>query len=152
MRTALPVAAALWFAAAVASAQPAREPSPSIVGAWAFETGVFGATPDGRGGCRINGTMSIARAPTGAGYTCSFTATERCTSGLVILADQSCTATRDGASVTITSKVDRVAPASISYAPDHWKLTVRNADLMTGELRSADTATATFRRAPTVIS
>lgn len=152
MRKAIPVAAALWFAAAVASAQPAREPSPSIVGAWAFETGVFGAGGDGRGGCRISGTMSITRAPSGAGYACSFTATERCASGLVIRADQSCTATRDGATVTITSKVDRVSPANISYAPDHWKLIVRGADLMTGELRSADTATATFRRGPAIIS
>jgi hypothetical protein len=50
------------------------------------------------------------------------------------------------------SAIIKVEPATVSYAPDDWILTIRNGNLMIGELRSADIAPVEFKRHDAVIS
>lgn len=137
---------ALVAAGGVASAQPKRASGPDIAGTWRFETAPY----DG-GVCRMTGTMTIARGAGANGYTCTFIATETC-SGRSWSAEQRCTAQRNGAGLEIASTIVRVTPPNTSYVPDNWSLTIRSADLMVGELRSADIADVQFRRGPALVS
>jgi hypothetical protein len=134
--------------ATTASAQR-RTDAPSILGAWRFETARYDVTQSG--GCQMKGSMTIVRGRDANTFTCRFIATESCNWG-EWSAEQTCTATRQGDKLEITSTVVRLTPNNISYAPDNWSLTIRSTDLMVGELRSADIANVQFRRGPAIIS
>ncbi len=150
--TALALAAAVTLLAVtnIASAQPRREVAPSVIGAWRFETARFGIASDGAG-CRMTGTMTIAQGSRPNAFACTFVAVETCNRG-TWSAEQRCTATRTGDTLEIVSEIVRVTPANPGYAPDNWSLTIRSADLMIGELRSADIAPVQFRRGPAYTS
>ena len=116
--------------------------------------GSFGGRPlfrrtDGRS-CSMKGSMTIVQGRDGQ-LTCTFSATETCPFG-EWTAEQTCTAKRTGDTLEIASTVRRVTPATVNYAPDNWKLTIRTSDLMVGELRSADIANVQFRRGPAYTS
>ena len=149
-RVALTTALALLAVTGLALAQPPRNEAPSVVGAWRFETARFGVAADGAG-CRMTGTMTIVRGARPDTFACTFTATETCSRG-AWTAEQRCTATRVGEKLEIVSEILRVTPANSGYAPDNWSLTIRSADLMVGELRSADIAPVQFRRGPAFVS
>jgi hypothetical protein len=155
MRTkgAIGLAVVLAACAGLAFAQqPKRniEPSPSITGQWRFDTKPYGDANTG-GPCQMSGTMTISRSAQTGAYTCRFVARERCPHGQWT-AIQTCTATRQGAQLTMKSAIIKVEPATVSYAPDDWILTIRNGNLMIGELRSADIAPVEFKRHDAVIS
>jgi hypothetical protein len=152
-RLAIAVAAGLALAATSGAvfAQPkARAQAPVITGAWSFQTQPYDGDRDGRT-CSMRGTMTIVQGRTPGALTCTFVATETCPHG-AWTAEQTCTATRTGDKVEITSTITRVTPATVNYAPDNWSLTIRSSDLMVGELRSADIAGVQFRRGPAYTS
>lgn len=124
--------------------------APNIAGAWSFQTAPYDSDGDGQP-CTMKGTMTIAPARTAGDFSCRFTAIETCPWG-EWTAEQTCTAKRTGAKLEITSTITRVTPATVSYAPDNWSLTIRTGDLMIGELRSADIANVQFRRGPAYVS
>ncbi|MDX2234206.1 MAG: hypothetical protein NW200_06880 [Hyphomonadaceae bacterium] len=149
-----PLVAALALGLAVAAfatgaAAQRRAGDADIVGAWRFETVRYDVTDTG--GCQMTGTMTIRRGPAPGAYVCAFTATEDCGWGRWS-AEQTCTARRNGDQLEVESVIVRVSPANTSYAPDNWSLTIRSADLMVGELRSADIANVEFRRGPAYTS
>ncbi len=137
---------ALLACAGAAIAQPA---APNVLGAWRFETARYDV--DNGGGCQMTGSMTITRGPSANVYACRFIATETCPWG-EWSAEQTCVATRTGAKLEIESTIVKLTPATTSYAPDNWSLTIRSSDLMMGELRSADIADVQFRRGPAIIS
>jgi hypothetical protein len=129
--------------ASPAAAKPAaRDP---VLGAWAFETAPY------KGGCKMRGEMSIRAGAAANRYLCSFVATETSPS-FKVRADQSCTAVKDGAKLTVTAKIEKLSPADVPYAPDDWALTIVDSSKMIGELRSADIAPVTFYRGVGAIS
>ena len=138
------------MATPIAAAQPAAQASTSVLGAWRFDTARYDVGTDGRS-CRMSGAMTIVRGAHAGEFDCSFVSTERCTWGAWSAA-QTCTATRTGDKLEITSTIVRLTPANISYAPDNWSLTIRSTDLMVGELRSADIANVQFTRGPAYTS
>lgn len=121
----------------LAEAKPQRDP---VLGDWRFETTVYD------GGCKMTGAMTITRGASPGTYACRFTATEVCPS-VRTTARQTCTATRSGDALEVTSTIVALAPPDSPYVPDDWTLTIRSASRMTGELRSADIAPVEFFRA-----
>jgi hypothetical protein len=144
------LALGLLIAAAATGASAQRRAAPaSILGAWRFETARYDVSREG--GCQMTGEMTITTGPDANTYACRFKATESCSWG-EWSAEQTCTARRAGDRVEIESAIVRLHPATISYAPDNWSLTIRSSDLMVGELRSADIANVQFRRGPAIVS
>ena len=126
---------------------PAHTPSgpsrPSDVsGAWAFETQTYGDN------CQLSGSLTLR--PTGNGFACAFTARERCTD-ITVKAQETCTAERVGAALTIKAKVTRVAP-QVAYEPDDFTLTIKSGAQMQGELRSFHSAPVDFFRGDAPVS
>lgn len=128
----------------VAAAKPARAVDP-VLGGWVFETATY------KGTCKMKGEMSIRPTTTPNRYTCSFVATETC-EGLKVRADQSCTAVKDGKTLSVAATIVKLTPPDIPYAPDNWSLTIIDSSKMIGELRSADIAPVTFYRGMGAIS
>lgn len=127
-----------------AAAKPPRAVDP-VLGGWVFETATY------KGTCKMKGEMSIRPTTQPNRYTCSFVATETC-QDLKVRADQSCIAVKDGKTLTVTAKIEKLTPADIPYAPDNWSLTIVDSSKMIGELRSADIAPVTFYRGMGAIS
>ncbi|MBU6372536.1 MAG: hypothetical protein KJS97_07360 [Alphaproteobacteria bacterium] len=138
------LALAVAVGSGAAAAKPARAVDP-VLGGWVFETAVY------KGSCRMKGEMSIRPAPQPNRYTCSFVATETC-EGLKVRADQSCTAVKEGKTLTIKATILKLTPPDILYTPDDWSLTIVDSSKMIGELRSADIAPVTFYRGMGAIS
>lgn len=122
MRGVLILGAALTAFAASALALPA-----DIGGAWSFHTNSFD-------GCVISGDMTIVRAAGANAYTCTFTTKQTC-DNVVGGATQTCTAKREGAKLTIKSKV-KSFDWSPTYDPDDFELTIVSGAYMKGAFSS----------------
>jgi hypothetical protein len=152
-RAALLTVIALLGAAFAAGAQTRAPAADSIAGVWRFETATF------YGSCRLVGTMMIRATAQPDRFTCRFTALQKCDGLPDDVAEQTCTVRRDGAQVTIASKLVR---APRGYAADQWRLTVKSPNLMTGQQWDShtprlpngalDPLPATFTRNPKPIS
>ncbi len=130
----------------------AESSAPSPTGRWAFETGVVNLD------CKLNGEMTVWSTPQKNSFGCRFVAVQSCAGDppLRFEVAQSCIATRKGAGLKITSKIDRVVSASPTglldavkegYAPDNFELTLnRTASEMTGMFHSLSEARVRFWR------
>jgi hypothetical protein len=130
----------LVFALAVAALGVALTAGPTlasekpveIAGAWRFRTATF---PNG---CVIDGVMNVRRI-SGDRYACTLTTKQTC-EGFSGGAEETCTAQRSGANLTIKSTVTSFDWAGGSYAPDDFKLTIVSTTYMQGEFSSTHTS------------
>jgi len=127
--------------AAPALANPMQKPA-DVSGAWAFETQTYGNS------CQLSGSLTLR--PAGVGYSCAFTARERC-ADITVKAQETCTAARSGDSLTIKAFVTKVAP-QVAYSPDDFVLTIKSGAQMHGELRSFHSAPVDFFRGDAPVS
>ena len=142
-RTASALAVAAFAVAGLAAATPTKPAKTAdITGAWAFETHVYGPH------CQLSGSMMIR--PSGAGFSCVFTAQERC-QDITVKAQETCEAKRDGEAMTIIAHVNRVAP-QVGYEPDNFELTIQSGSYMKGMLRSFHSAPVDFFRGDAPVS
>jgi hypothetical protein len=125
-----------------AHAQGGASRPADVTGAWAFETQTYGDN------CQLSGSLTLR--PAGAGFSCAFTAHERCAS-IAVKAQETCTAERVGDALTITAKVMKVAPI-VAYEPDNFTLTIKSGAQMQGELRSFHSAPVDFFRGDAPVS
>ena len=142
----------LAFAAALAAAMPAAAQKPAstgsaaanITGAWTFQTQTYA------NGCRMSGQMLIEPAKNGVTHACTFSTEEKCPD-IVVKAKEACTATRSAGKLSIKSTVKSVEP-QVGYDPDDFDLTIRNGALMTGMMRSFNSAPVEFFRGDAPVS
>jgi hypothetical protein len=141
---------ALVFAAALAVALPATAQKPAsgsksanITGAWSFLTQSYAK------GCRMSGQMRLAPSSSGK-HACTFSTEERCPD-IVVRAKETCEAVREGGKLTIKSTVDSVDP-QVGYDNDDFELTIQNGALMTGMMRSFNSAPVEFFRGDAPVS
>jgi hypothetical protein len=139
------VAAIVALFAAPAFSQPAKPAAgpANIAGNWTFQTQTYS------NGCKMYGQMVIAPNATGR-HVCTFKTEEHCPD-VVAKAQETCTATRAGAALTIKSQVKSVSPA-IGYDPDDFELKIENSARMTGMMRSFNSAPVEFFRGNTPTS
>jgi hypothetical protein len=131
--------------AAAALAAPATKPLTDIMGAWRFETEVYGD------GCKLTGALRVNRAGQNGPLTCRVVATETCR-GWRYVAEQACTVARQANRLSITNVVTKVRPASATYQPDDFELTVESPALMTGTMTSVHSAPVRFWRQAEAVS
>lgn len=139
---------ALLAPAPLASAEAPNTPA----GPWKFETAKINLT------CKLSGEMEIARTDKAGLYSCRFVAVQSCAGDppLEFHVEQTCVATRSGARVTITSKIEKVIgvkPAGMrttvesGYAPDNFELRLNAAGSeMNGMFHSLNQAVVKFWR------
>jgi hypothetical protein len=145
LRALLGVVLAVGLGVAAAEAQDDAGAAADIVGNWSFETEVYDVT------CHMEGELVLKASGTADVYLGDLVAFESCRGQQIYEARQSVVARRDGERLEIVSTLVRVLPSPEHYAPDNFELTIVNGALMVGELRSADIASATFRRRETLI-
>lgn len=133
------------------------KPAPSPAGSWTFKTGQL------RGDCDISGDMTIRETAKRA-YACTFKAVQICRGRLprAIHTEQSCIATQTGASIVITSKLEKVVSVDPEerlpgmdrdYAPDNFKVVInRRGDEMEGRFESLSTSIVKFVRQQDLVS
>lgn len=131
-------AAGLLTTAIVAPAfSQTNRAAPNISGAWSFQTQTYAD------GCRMFGKMTI-RPDANGRHVCTFTTEEHCPD-IVAKAQESCTATRTGAALSIKSTVLSVSP-KVGYDPDDFDLKVDNSSYMAGTMKSFHSAPVEFFR------
>jgi hypothetical protein len=127
------------LAAPVALAQD-EGASADILGSWTFE-----ASPT-YDSCFLHGEATLRPGPSADVFLCELVANDVCPNIWSYRAEQTCTATRKGDRLTISSQIESVDPQTDRYLPDNFVLRIVNDSLMVGELRSAVDAPAEFRR------
>jgi hypothetical protein len=133
-------AAAAFLSVAIAApafSQPNRAAPANITGAWTFQTQAYAD------GCRMFGKMTI-RPDANGRHICTFSTEEHCPD-IVAKAQESCTAQRNGAALSITSTVLSVSP-KVGYEPDDFDLKIDNSSYMTGTMNSFHSAPVEFFR------
>lgn len=142
LRTVLTLAAcALAAAPVVAQDEPPAGGAPAdISGGWSFQVDPYFSQ-----GCVMTGELSLTPRDQG-GYACSLLAEERCISGRILRARQSCEAVIDGSTLSLSSTVTEVEPPGATYFPDNFELTIVDGALMRGELQSSARSPAIFHR------
>ena len=136
--------------ALIAAPAAAQETSstPDISGSWTFETGPYNTA------CRITGRMFIDQPNENGDRSCEFVTFEDCKSHTAEVR-QSCVVEQNELNLMIRSEIVAIEwqePIAYGYAPDHWRLIIRDADNMTGRLVSASSARVTFTRESIPIS
>lgn len=101
--------------------------APDIAGDWSFQTKGLA------NGCVIQGVMKISGANNR--YLCTFSTKETC-GDLVGTAEQTCSATRNGAKLTIKSTVTKYNWPGGVYAPDDFVVTIVSSAYMKGDFSS----------------
>ena len=126
-------------------ATPER-PATEIAGNWSF---VANTGPD----CTFSGNALLIATEDPNRYGCELTALQVC-SIETWQVRQSCTASRQGEQLVITSKIEEFVQGTPNqgYRADNFKLTIKSASLMTGVLVSWGFHLAEFRRSEGSIS
>jgi len=139
---------AILGAAALAAAPATADDGArvDITGQWSFETEMFDIV------CKMTGELSLQATDDPNVYEGRLIAYEACNGEQLYQAEQDVVANRKSDQLQIVATLTRVLPSPENYAPDNFQLTIVNGALMTGELRSADIAPATFRRREDLIS
>ena len=117
----------LTLAAAAALVANAFAAPADIAGDWSFQTKRLA------NGCVIQGVMKITG--TKDRFVCSFSTKETC-GDLVGTAEQTCTAKRNGAKLTIKSTVIKYNWPGGVYAPDDFDVTIVSGAYMKGDFSS----------------
>jgi hypothetical protein len=115
-----------------------------IAGAWGFVTEPFDRS------CVIRGRMQLTPGPKPGALSCRFEALQTCADGQWKTV-QSCTATRTGKALEISSTLISVAPQA-NYRPDDFTLSIESPRRMAGEFHSHNRAKVTFTRMAEAIS
>jgi hypothetical protein len=123
--------------AAPAFSQPSHTAPANVSGAWSFQTQTYGD------GCRMFGKMTIRPDASGR-HVCTFSTEEHCPD-IVARAQESCTAQRNGAALSIKSTVLSVSP-KVGYDPDDFDLKIDSSSYMTGQMKSFHSAPVEFFR------
>lgn len=123
-----------------------------ITGAWAFETDAYDLNPADDTYCSMTGELTLRATGDPDVFEGDLLAYESCRGARIFEAHQDVVAVRSGDALVITSTLRRVLPSPDNYRPDDFELTIVSGALMTGELRSADIAPATFRRQAALVS
>jgi hypothetical protein len=127
LRALLPivVAAAAFANVGLAQPKPAAVADP-LIGGWRIKTDSF------YGGCVMTGAMTIRPTQTANRYSCRFATRQTCPGERDATSEQTCTISRSGDKVTITSTL--VSTNAPGYVPDNWRLTLIDAARMDGDL------------------
>jgi hypothetical protein len=121
----LALAATAVATLSLAQPKPAAAPDP-VLGNWRIKTGSF------YGGCTITGAIAIRATATANRYTCRFNTRQACPGARDATSEQTCTVTRSGDQVTISSTL--VSTNAPGYVPDNWRLKVIDASRLEGDL------------------
>ena len=151
-KLAFPASVCLSFSAAPAMSYPTDLPATqaservtlaTLRGNWSFSTDYYRS-----GLCQMSGNLHVFEQTKPDLAACVLTAVEVC-GGERSVVEQSCEMSFIDGQVEIVSTIEQFIerkPSSLGYLPDNFLLDEVNADEMSGELESAVSSNAVFRR------